>query len=160
LDSNIQQYYEERRSIFTCRTRLGIRLLLNLIGILTRVPAISTPRGSDVCCGVHFVAELHLFHIDITISKSTKILLTMSSPPISPIRRAWYRWKALRLPWRKRFLVGKLSSSKTSRYLISHLRSTSQAYTNTDTTQVSTSTVTPSGNSPTSSPPTRDACAE
>ncbi|KAI1101551.1 hypothetical protein F4804DRAFT_295758 [Jackrogersella minutella] len=25
---------------------------------------------------------------------------------IGPIRKAWYQWKALRLPWRKRFLVG------------------------------------------------------
>ncbi|KAI0480150.1 hypothetical protein GGR56DRAFT_255558 [Xylariaceae sp. FL0804] len=25
---------------------------------------------------------------------------------IGPIRQAWYKWKALRLPWRKRFLVG------------------------------------------------------
>jgi NADH dehydrogenase [ubiquinone] 1 alpha subcomplex assembly factor 2 len=24
----------------------------------------------------------------------------------SPIRQAWHRWKALRLPWRKRFLIG------------------------------------------------------
>ncbi|KAJ9155129.1 hypothetical protein NKR23_g2248 [Pleurostoma richardsiae] len=30
----------------------------------------------------------------------------MSSKQISPILRAWYNWKALRLPWRKRFLVG------------------------------------------------------
>ncbi|KAI9735706.1 MAG: hypothetical protein M1818_006314 [Claussenomyces sp. TS43310] len=30
----------------------------------------------------------------------------MSSHPIGPIRRAWLRWKTLRLPWRKRFLVG------------------------------------------------------
>ncbi|TPX09827.1 uncharacterized protein E0L32_009018 [Thyridium curvatum] len=31
----------------------------------------------------------------------------MSSPKsIGPIRKAWYNWKALRLPWRKRFLVG------------------------------------------------------
>ncbi|KAI0379566.1 hypothetical protein F5Y04DRAFT_271870 [Hypomontagnella monticulosa] len=25
---------------------------------------------------------------------------------IGPIRKVWYQWKALRLPWRKRFLVG------------------------------------------------------
>ncbi|KAI2602797.1 hypothetical protein GGR54DRAFT_644698 [Hypoxylon sp. NC1633] len=25
---------------------------------------------------------------------------------IGPIRKAWYQWKALRLPWRKSFLVG------------------------------------------------------
>ncbi|KAF7950423.1 hypothetical protein EAE96_007708 [Botrytis aclada] len=30
----------------------------------------------------------------------------MSTQPLSPIRKAWYRWKALRLPWRKRFFVG------------------------------------------------------
>jgi NADH dehydrogenase [ubiquinone] 1 alpha subcomplex assembly factor 2 len=30
----------------------------------------------------------------------------MSSSPATPIRTAWYKWKALRLPWRKRFLVG------------------------------------------------------
>ncbi|KAI1881475.1 hypothetical protein JX265_000301 [Neoarthrinium moseri] len=27
-------------------------------------------------------------------------------PQIGPVKRAWYRWKMLRLPWRKRFLVG------------------------------------------------------
>lgn len=32
--------------------------------------------------------------------------LTMSSKPLSPIRKAWYKWKSLHLPWRKRFLVG------------------------------------------------------
>ena len=31
---------------------------------------------------------------------------TMPSKPLSPIRKAWYKWKALHLPWRKRFLVG------------------------------------------------------
>jgi len=30
----------------------------------------------------------------------------MSSRPITPIRKAWYRWKSLKLPWRKRFLAG------------------------------------------------------
>ncbi|KAF7862013.1 hypothetical protein EAF04_007893 [Stromatinia cepivora] len=30
----------------------------------------------------------------------------MSTTQLSPIRKAWYRWKALRLPWRKRFFVG------------------------------------------------------
>ncbi|KAI0179915.1 hypothetical protein GGR52DRAFT_218994 [Hypoxylon sp. FL1284] len=30
----------------------------------------------------------------------------MSAKRIGPIRQAWYQWKALRLPWRKRFLVG------------------------------------------------------
>jgi len=28
------------------------------------------------------------------------------STPASPLRKAWYRWKSLKLPWRKRFLVG------------------------------------------------------
>ncbi|KAI1769980.1 hypothetical protein F4818DRAFT_280331 [Hypoxylon cercidicola] len=30
----------------------------------------------------------------------------MPTKQISPIQQAWYQWKALRLPWRKRFLVG------------------------------------------------------
>ncbi|KAM0251335.1 hypothetical protein ACHAP5_001643 [Fusarium lateritium] len=30
----------------------------------------------------------------------------MATNQIGPIARAWYKWKALRLPWRKRFLVG------------------------------------------------------
>ncbi|RMJ12057.1 hypothetical protein CDV36_008314 [Fusarium kuroshium] len=30
----------------------------------------------------------------------------MAPNQIGPIARAWYRWKALRLPWRKRFLMG------------------------------------------------------
>ncbi|CCF44448.1 hypothetical protein CH063_00069 [Colletotrichum higginsianum] len=31
----------------------------------------------------------------------------MSPTRISPFLEAWYKWKALRLPWRKRFLVGR-----------------------------------------------------
>ncbi|KAI3399384.1 hypothetical protein diail_7111 [Diaporthe ilicicola] len=30
----------------------------------------------------------------------------MSSKQISPLLQKWYKWKALRLPWRKRFLIG------------------------------------------------------
>lgn len=30
----------------------------------------------------------------------------MSTTQISSITRTWYKWKAMRLPWRKRFLVG------------------------------------------------------
>jgi NADH dehydrogenase [ubiquinone] 1 alpha subcomplex assembly factor 2 len=30
----------------------------------------------------------------------------MSSSAVSPFRKAWYKWKALHLPWRKRFLIG------------------------------------------------------
>ncbi|KAK5990203.1 NADH-ubiquinone oxidoreductase assembly factor N7BML [Cladobotryum mycophilum] len=30
----------------------------------------------------------------------------MSSKRVSPISQAWFKWKALRLPWRRRFLVG------------------------------------------------------
>ncbi|KAF4472359.1 hypothetical protein FALBO_729 [Fusarium albosuccineum] len=30
----------------------------------------------------------------------------MATKQIGTIAQAWYRWKALRLPWRKRFLVG------------------------------------------------------
>ncbi|KAM7222453.1 hypothetical protein V8F06_002231 [Rhypophila decipiens] len=30
----------------------------------------------------------------------------MSAPQISRFQNAWYKWKALRLPWRKQFLVG------------------------------------------------------
>jgi len=30
----------------------------------------------------------------------------MSSKSPSPLRQAWYRWKSLKLPWRKRFLIG------------------------------------------------------
>ncbi|AEO68905.1 uncharacterized protein THITE_2054227 [Thermothielavioides terrestris NRRL 8126] len=30
----------------------------------------------------------------------------MSQKPISPLLRAWYKWKMLRLPWRRQFLVG------------------------------------------------------
>jgi NADH dehydrogenase [ubiquinone] 1 alpha subcomplex assembly factor 2 len=53
----------------------------------------------------------HVMQVDNGIvSPSNRIeagVLTM--PPASPIRRAWYRWKSLRLPWRKKFLVGKYS---------------------------------------------------
>ncbi|KAF5531999.1 hypothetical protein FMEXI_12714 [Fusarium mexicanum] len=30
----------------------------------------------------------------------------MATNQIGPVARTWYKWKALRLPWRKRFLVG------------------------------------------------------
>ncbi|KAJ4317123.1 hypothetical protein N0V84_007507 [Fusarium piperis] len=30
----------------------------------------------------------------------------MAPNQIGPVARAWYKWKALRLPWRKRFLMG------------------------------------------------------
>ncbi|KAI5925008.1 hypothetical protein F4810DRAFT_662520 [Camillea tinctor] len=30
----------------------------------------------------------------------------MSAKQISPLLKAWYQWKSLRLPWRNRFLVG------------------------------------------------------
>ncbi|RBR07033.1 uncharacterized protein FIESC28_10849 [Fusarium coffeatum] len=30
----------------------------------------------------------------------------MAMKQIGPVTRAWYKWKALRLPWRKRFLMG------------------------------------------------------
>ncbi|KAK9436157.1 hypothetical protein VB005_10964 [Metarhizium brunneum] len=30
----------------------------------------------------------------------------MSPKQIGPIAQAWYKWKALRLPWRKRFFIG------------------------------------------------------
>ncbi|KAL2181333.1 uncharacterized protein P884DRAFT_326057 [Thermothelomyces heterothallicus CBS 202.75] len=30
----------------------------------------------------------------------------MSQLPVSPFLRAWYKWKMLRLPWRRQFLVG------------------------------------------------------
>lgn len=36
---------------------------------------------------------------------------TMSSQPTGPISKAWSLWKSLRLPWRKRFFVGKFVST-------------------------------------------------
>jgi hypothetical protein len=30
----------------------------------------------------------------------------MAMKQIGPVTKAWYKWKALRLPWRKRFLMG------------------------------------------------------
>lgn len=38
----------------------------------------------------------------------------MSSKQISPLLQTWYKWKALRLPWRKRFLVGTSVSTPTT----------------------------------------------
>ncbi|KAI1213312.1 uncharacterized protein F4807DRAFT_456654 [Annulohypoxylon truncatum] len=29
-----------------------------------------------------------------------------TAKPIGPLRKAWYQWKAIRFPWRKRYLVG------------------------------------------------------
>ncbi|KAK8139340.1 NADH ubiquinone oxidoreductase subunit [Apiospora sp. TS-2023a] len=37
----------------------------------------------------------------------------MSSSNVGLVMRAWFRWKALRLPWRKRFLVGSDLSGNT-----------------------------------------------
>ena len=33
-------------------------------------------------------------------------LVPMSSPHVSPLRQLWNKWKALQLPWRKRWLAG------------------------------------------------------
>ncbi|KAI2465327.1 hypothetical protein F4781DRAFT_34468 [Annulohypoxylon bovei var. microspora] len=30
----------------------------------------------------------------------------LTAKPIGPLRKAWYQWKAIRFPWRKRVLVG------------------------------------------------------
>ncbi|KAA6413796.1 MAG: NADH:ubiquinone subunit [Lasallia pustulata] len=30
----------------------------------------------------------------------------MSSSPASPLKRLWFRWKSLKLPWRRRWLAG------------------------------------------------------
>ncbi|KAM5351487.1 hypothetical protein ACJ41O_004210 [Fusarium nematophilum] len=30
----------------------------------------------------------------------------MATKQVGPVAQAWYKWKALRLPWRKRFLMG------------------------------------------------------
>lgn len=46
-----------------------------------------------------------LSHLPSRIDNSIT-LPQMSSKQISPFLRSWYKWKALRLPWRKRFLVG------------------------------------------------------
>ena len=46
-------------------------------------------------------SRLH-FHPIFDLLAHPKTL--MSTPGI--FRRVWYRWKALRLPWRKQFLVG------------------------------------------------------
>lgn len=32
--------------------------------------------------------------------------ILMTSKQIGPFAQAWYKWKALRLPWRRRFLIG------------------------------------------------------
>lgn len=38
----------------------------------------------------------------------------MAPKRIGPLARAWFKWKALRLPWRKRFLMGEYFSSLSS----------------------------------------------
>lgn len=37
----------------------------------------------------------------------------MSSKGPSALKQAWYKWKALRLPWRRQFLVGADLSGNT-----------------------------------------------
>lgn len=41
----------------------------------------------------------------------------MSSKQISPLLQTWYKWKALRLPWRKRFLVGEFATDPHQAHL-------------------------------------------
>jgi NADH dehydrogenase [ubiquinone] 1 alpha subcomplex assembly factor 2 len=38
----------------------------------------------------------------------TTLMLDIATMPLTPgsIRRVWYKWKMLRLPWRKRWLIG------------------------------------------------------
>lgn len=50
--------------------------------------------------------RLYHYSIITTLITSTS-QSTMSSVRVGPLKQAWFRWKALRLPWRKRFLVGK-----------------------------------------------------
>lgn len=42
-------------------------------------------------------------------------------PPPGPIRKAWLRWKTLRLPWRKRFLVGMYLCFGNESYLLANV---------------------------------------
>ncbi|EGR52294.1 uncharacterized protein TRIREDRAFT_73912 [Trichoderma reesei QM6a] len=37
----------------------------------------------------------------------------MTPKQIGPFAQAWYKWKALRLPWRRRFLIGSSHSSSS-----------------------------------------------
>lgn len=49
---------------------------------------------------------VHILRAPPKTSEAASTALQMSKP-IGPIAQAWYKWKALRLPWRKRFLMGK-----------------------------------------------------
>lgn len=44
----------------------------------------------------------------------------MSAKQIGPVLQAWYKWKSLRLPWRKRFLVGEFCPQRKSRDARAH----------------------------------------
>lgn len=63
-----------------------------------------TARGYDhvIMLAAESPTSKHLAHLH----RQRKDALIMSTPT-SPLRKAWYRWKSLKLPWRKRFLVGK-----------------------------------------------------
>lgn len=51
---------------------------------------------------------------DRALPTTTQLALaTMVGNGIGPLGRAWLRWKSLRLPWRKRFLVGMHSTPDT-----------------------------------------------
>lgn len=51
------------------------------------------------------IADLHTLSLPfLQVSHNRRV--PMSAPNIGPVLRAWYRWKALRLPWRRRLLVG------------------------------------------------------
>ena len=41
------------------------------------------------------------------ISRSTGNLMSLNLKSLSPLRRAWYKWKAIKFPWRNKLLVGK-----------------------------------------------------
>jgi len=81
------------------------------------------PHGlaSDVCCGVCLWLSFDFHTLQSSIlnfyPSSPQLIINpqiMSLKPISPLRRIWFRWKALRLPWRKKFLVGAFSHSSSS----------------------------------------------
>lgn len=60
-------------------------------------------------------------------SHNSRLHLAMSPTQISPFLRAWYKWKSLRLPWRKRFLIGMgpIPRSEHLRHMHSSLNKTS-----------------------------------
>lgn len=45
-------------------------------------------------------------HRNLGLHSKSNAFTNMSATTATPVRKLWWRWKSLRLPWRKKWLVG------------------------------------------------------